>query len=64
MLALSEKRRVCKPLVSVEKHRSEESGVVAVVTEIAKLLEQFFDVQVVTEISTLQGGNTGATPSN
>ena len=45
VLELPGQRRVCKPIPSLEKER----GVVEVVSEIAKLLEQFFDVQVVME---------------
>ena len=47
ILELPGMRKICKPTIALEKHIGASSGVKEVVTDIAKLLEQFYDVQVV-----------------
>ena len=46
ILELPGERKICKPYAAIDKCRKPETGIKQVVTEIAKLIDQFFDVQV------------------
>ena len=44
IMELGDRRKVCKPIVALDDATAAKVTVVEVVAEIAKLLEQFFDV--------------------